>query len=131
MNKIDTGQIKKITNQLIGYENFKMEEEMKSKKMRKLSFVFGGILLFGIGTVTANALTDNKIVDTIKDMVSVKIISGNVEEINNGICKKLENGNYACTFKDNEDGEDKEITMEYSVNGANSNISIQYDYIED
>ena len=131
MNRIDTCKIKKITNQLIGYENFKMEEEMKSKKMRKLTFVFSGILLFGIGTITANALTDNKIVDTSKDFVTVKIISGNVEEVNNGTCKKLENGNYACTFKDTEDGEDKEITMEYSVNGANSNISIQYDYIED
>ena len=32
MNQIDTHQIKEITNQLIGYENFKMEEEMKTKK---------------------------------------------------------------------------------------------------
>ena len=131
MNKIDTCQIKKMTNQLIGYENFKREEEMRTKKMKKIMFVFGVVFMLGIGTVTANALTDNKIVDTIKDMVTVKIISGNVEEVNNGICKKLESGNYACTFKDNEDGEDKEITMEYSVNGENSNISIQYDYIED
>lgn len=32
MNKIDTYQIKKMTNQLIGYEKFKMEEQIKLKK---------------------------------------------------------------------------------------------------
>ena len=129
MNKIDTYQIKKMTNQLIGYENYKMEEEMKTKKMKKVILVFGVVFTLGIGTVTANALTDNKIVDIVKDMVSVKIISGNVKETKNGVCKKLENGNFSCTFNNPEDGE--EITMEYSASDTNNpDISIQYEYID-
>lgn len=130
MNKIDTYQIKKMTNQLIGYENFKMEEEMKAKKMKKVIFGLGVFFLLGIGTVTANALTNNKIVDMVKDMVSVKVISGNVEEVKNGVCKKLENGNFSCTFKDPENGEE-EITMQYTTdNTDNKDISIQYEYVD-
>ena len=129
MNKIDTYQIKNMTNQLIGYENFKREEEMRTKKLKKIMFVFGVVFMLGIGTVTANALTNNKIVDIVKDMVSVKVISGNVKETKNGVCKKLENGNFACTFKNPDDGE--EITMEYYTDDTNNNdISIQYNYID-
>ena len=130
MNKIDTYQIKKMTNQLIGYENFKREEEMRTKKMKKIMFVFGVVFMLGIGTVTANALTNNKIVDMVKDMVSVKVISGNVKETKNGVCKKLENGNFACTFQNPDDGE--EITMEYYTDDTNNNdISIQYNYVDE
>ena len=130
MNKIDTCQIKKMTNQLIGYENFKREEEMRTKKMKKIMFVFGVVFMLGIGTVTANALTNNKIVDMVKDMVSVKVISGNVKETKNGVCKKLENGNFACTFQNPDDGE--EITMEYYTDDTNNNdISIQYNYVDE
>ncbi len=130
MNKIDTCQIKKMTNQLIGYENFKREEEMRTKKMKKIMFVFGVVFMLGIGTITANALTNNKIVDIVKDMVSVKVISGNVKETKNGVCKKLENGNFACTFQNPDDGE--EITMEYYTDDTNNNdISIQYNYVDE
>ena len=131
MNKIDTCQIKKMTNQLIGYENFKMEENMRNKKMKKILFGFSCFLLLGVGTITANALTNNKIVDMVKDMVSVKIISGNVQEVKNGVCKKLENGNFSCTFTNPEDGKE-EVTMEYSTDNTNNpDISIQYEYIEE
>lgn len=115
MNKIDTCQIKEITNQLIGYENFKMEEKMKKNKLRNIAFVFGGVLLLGISTMTVNALTNNAVDETIKKMIPFKVVSKNDEDMKNATCTELDNGNVSCTIeKESKDGDNKfEITVEY------------------
>ncbi len=115
MNKIDTNQIKEMTNQLIGYENFKMEEKMKKKKLLNIAFVFGGIILLGFSTITVNALTNNVVSDAIKKIIPFKVINKNDEDIKNATCTELDNGNISCIIEeDSEDDDNKfEITVEY------------------
>ncbi len=115
MNQFDTHQIKEITNQLIGYENFKREEKMKKRKLRNIVFVFVGIILLGISTMTVNALTNNAVDEAIKKMIPFKIVSKNEEDMKNATCTELDNGNVSCTIEqESENGDNKfEITVEY------------------
>ncbi len=115
MNKIDTHQIKEMTNQLIGYENFKMEEKMKKSKLRNIVLVFIGIILLGFSTITVNALTNNAVSDVIKKIIPFKAINKNDEDIKNATCTELNNGNISCIIEeDSEDDDNKfEITVEY------------------
>ncbi len=107
MKKVDTNYIKEMTNQMIGYNNFKMEENMKKKKLKNITFVLMGILFLGSGIVTVNALTDNAIVDTINDVIPVRVVSKKEEE-KNAVCKKTDDNHINCTidWKDVKSGEE-------------------------
>ena len=118
MNKIDTQKIKDITNQLIGYENFKMEEKMKKNKLRNIAFIFIGIILLGISTMTVNALTNNAVDEAIKKIIPFKVINKNDEDIKNATCTELDNGNISCTIEEDSENGNKqfEINVEYNPN---------------
>lgn len=100
MNKIDTERIKIMTNQVIGYENFKKEKAMKKMKMKKAIYVFLGAVTLCVGTLSVDALTNNAISNTVKDIFSINVdIDGN-KKISS--CIKNEDGTITCTV-DNKD----------------------------
>ena len=118
MNKIDTDYIKEMTNQLIGYENFKMEENMKKSKLRNIAFVFGGIFLLGVSTITVNALTGNAVDEAIKQIIPFRVISKNDIDNKNATCSELDNGHITCTIEQESKNSNSkmEIIMEYDPN---------------
>ncbi len=107
MNKIDTERIKSITNQMIGYENFKKEKIMIKNKIKKVTYVFLGTITLSMGTLTVDALTNNAISDTIKNIFSIKMHIDGQEQ--NASCFKKENGIITCTTN-NQITESKENT---------------------
>lgn len=101
MNKIDTDRIKNMTSQMIGYENFKKEKVMKKMRIRKFIYVFLGAITLCIGTLTVDAMTNNAISDTIKNIFSINFdIDG---EERNANCIKQDDGTFMCTV-DGENG---------------------------
>ncbi len=117
MRKIDTFKIKEMTNQLIGYDNFIMEEKMNKSKTKNIALVSLGVLAFGGGVATVNALTDNGVVNTIGKAIPIKIISSD-EEAMNATCKEVGNGKYSCTYE----GETLDGQVSYSLEYETDNI---------
>lgn len=101
MNKIDTKNIKNMTSQMIGYENFKKERVMKKNKMRKFVYVFLGAITLCVGTLTVDAMTNNAISNTVKNIFSINLDIGGEER--NASCIKQEDGTFTCTV-DGENG---------------------------
>ncbi|HIS38430.1 MAG TPA: hypothetical protein IAB45_02860 [Candidatus Onthousia faecavium] len=98
--KIDTDRIKSLTSQMIGYENFKKEKIIKKMKMKKVLYVFLGALTLSMGTLSVDALTDNAISNTFKEIFSLNF---NVDgEEKNASCIKNENGIITCTIEGDE-----------------------------
>ncbi len=109
MNRVDTENILNKTNQLIGYDNYKREERIMKKKLRNMIFMFVAVVILAGGTFTANAMTDNSIVEGIKNALSIKVNG----EDKNAKCEKTSDGNLKCVL----DGEilgdnDSEVTVE-------------------
>ena len=100
MREIDTERIKNMTSQMIGYENYKKEKVMKRMKMRKVAYVFLGAITLCMGTLTVDAMTNNAISNTVKDIFSINF---NVDgEEKNASCIKNENGIITCTIEGDE-----------------------------
>lgn len=93
MAKIDTQNIKRRTNEMIGYSMYKREIEMKQKRIKNLICVFGIFTFFIAGTITVNALTNNAIVDKIKE-----VLTFNVDEEHPTDCKTLDDGTRICYY---------------------------------
>ena len=110
MNKIDTERIKNMTNQMIGYENYKKEKVMKKKKMKKIAYVFLSAITLCMGTLTVDALTNNAISDTVKDMFSIRTNIDGKE--NNASCIKQDDGTFTCTV----DGENESFDIMINEN---------------
>ena len=109
MREIDTKHIKDMTSQMIGYENFKKEKVMKKMKMRKVAYVFLGAITLCMGTLTVDAMTNNAISNTVKDIFSINF---NVDgEEKNASCIKLDDGTFTCTV-DGENGSFDIMTSE-------------------
>lgn len=107
---MNTNNIKKRTNQLIGYENFRKEEEKRMKKMKNYMIVLGITTVFLGSAVTVNAMTDNGIVNKVKDALELKVkING---QDKNASCEKLGNGNIKCHMDKEVIGEDAEFDIE-------------------
>ena len=66
---------------------------MKQKKLKNLLCVFGIFTFFIAGTMTVNALTNNAIVDKIKEVLTFK-----VDEEHPADCKTLEDGTRICYY---------------------------------
>lgn len=105
MKEIDTERIKNMTSQMIGYENFKKEKVMKRMKMRKVAYVFLGAVTLCMGTLTVDAMTNNAISNTVKDMFSIKTNIDGKE--NNASCVKNTDGSFTCTV----DGEENSFDI--------------------
>ncbi len=101
MKQIDTGRIKNMTSQMIGYENYKKEKVMKKMKMRKVAYVFLGAVTLCVGTLTVDAMTDNAISSTVKDIFSINFDVDGEEK--NASCIKQDDGTFSCTV-DGENG---------------------------
>ena len=101
MKGIDTERIKNMTNQMIGYENYKKEKVMKRMKMRKVAYIFLGAITLCMGTLTVDALTNNAISNTVKDMFLIRTNIDGKE--NNASCIKQDDGTFTCTV-DGENG---------------------------
>ena len=110
MKEIDTERIKNMTNQMIGYENYKKEKVMKRKKMRKVTYVFLGAITLCMGTLTVDALTNNAISNTVKDMFKIRMNIDGKE--NNASCIKQDDGTFTCTV----DGENSSFDIATSKN---------------
>ena len=93
MTKIDTQNIKRITNEMIGYTLFEREIKMKQKRLKNFICIFGIFVFFIAGTMTVNALTNNAIVDKIKEVLTFK-----VDEEHPVDCKTLEDGTRVCYY---------------------------------
>lgn len=98
MRKIDTEQIKTMTNQIIGFENYKKEKIMKKNNMKKFAFVFLGAVTLCMGTLTVDAMTNNAISNTVKDIFSIKTNIDGKE--NNASCVKNTDGSFTCTVEE-------------------------------
>ena len=108
---MNTQRIKKRTNLKIGYELWKREEEHKMRKIRNITITLIGVAFFTAGTFTVNAMTDNKIVDSIKEVFTKQVkVDG---EQKNAKCETLENGDIKCTLDKEVFGkENRESTIE-------------------
>lgn len=101
MNKIDTEHIKNMTNQIIGFENYNKEKIMKKNNMIKVVYVFLGAITLCMGTLTVDAMTNNAISDTLKEVFSIKTNIDGKE--NNASCIKNTDGSFTCTVEGEED----------------------------
>ena len=108
MKQIDTEHIKNMTNQIIGYENYKKEKFMKRNNMKKVFYVFLGAITLCMGTLTVDAMTNNAISDVVKEIFSVKTSIDGKE--NNASCIKNTDGSFTCTV----DGENNKFSIETS-----------------
>lgn len=109
MKQMDTERIKNMTSQMIGYENFKRKKMMRKMKMRKVAYVFLGAITLCLGTLTVDAMTNNAISNTVKDIFSINF---NVDgEEKNASCIKQEDGSFSCTV-DGENGSFDIMTSE-------------------
>lgn len=90
MSKPNNNKILNMTNNKIGYANFEREEIMKKKKIRKVLYVFMGVSILSISTLSVNALTDNSIGKAIDNLTNVKV--------------KVNGENYNSTCTENADG---------------------------
>lgn len=132
MSKIDTFKIKEMTNQLIGYDNFKMEEDMRKKKYKKIALFTLGFVLFGGSVVTVNALTNNGVVNTIGKVIPIKIVSSD-EESGNATCKEVSNGKYSCTYEGELIDGQLSYSVEYetdNVDDTTPNAKVYYGYVD-
>jgi len=127
MNEIDTEKIKKMTNNLIAYNNYEKEQKMKNKKLKNTLYTFLGLCIIIGGTITIDAATNNKISNLVKEVLTIKI---NGEE-KNANCEKLTNGNYKCTLDKNITGTDGELTLEYNKDLLNGLPEIKFNNILD
>ena len=109
MKEIDTERIKNMTSQMIGYENFKKEKVMKRMKMRKVAYVFLGAVTLCMGTLTVDAMTNNAISNTVKDIFSINFDVDGDEK--NASCIKQDDGTFTCTV-DGENGSFDIMTSE-------------------
>ncbi len=122
MKKVDTENILKKTNQLIGYENYKREEKIMKKKLRNMTFVLVAVVTLVGGTFTANAMTDNSIVEGIKNAFKVQV---NGEE-KNAKCEKVKDGYLKCVLDNEVLGNDNsEVTIELDENYADD-VSLSF-----
>lgn len=70
---------------------------MKRMKMRKVAYVFLGAITLSMGTLTVDAMTNNAISNTVKDIFSINF---NVDgEEKNASCIKQEDGTFSCTVE--------------------------------
>ncbi len=105
MSKIDTEHIKNMTNQIIGFENYKEEKKLKKNNIKKITFVFLGAITLCMGTLTVDALTNNAISNTVKDIFKINFsVDG---ENKNASCIKNEDGTFSCTV----DGENNSFDI--------------------
>lgn len=109
---MNTESIIKKTNQLIGYEKFEREKRRKMKKVRNVLLSLSILAVFLASGFTVNALSDNGIVNSIKEALNLNIKVNGEEK--NATCKQEENGNIKCTLDKEVLGEDgTEIEIEY------------------
>lgn len=123
MNEIDTKKIKKMTNNLIAYDNYEKERKMKKKKIKQITFTFLALFVVIGGTITVDAATDNAISNLVKDALTVKV-NGQDKNAN---CEKLSNGNYKCTIDKEVTGNDSEVIVEYNKDLLKNDIDLKYD----
>ncbi len=82
---------------------------MKRMKMRKVAYVFLGAVTLCMGTLTVDAMTNNAISNTVKDIFSINF---NVDgEEKNASCIKQDDGTFTCTV-DGENGSFDIMTSE-------------------
>lgn len=120
----DTDNIKKMTKEKIAYLNYEREENMKKNKMKHIVVLTIAIGLFACGTITANALTDNSIVDTVKDVLKLKVD----DQEYNANCQKEENGDITCNIPDsvtNGNGESKITVSKEYIDKINAEMTTQ------
>ncbi len=114
-------RIKELTNSMIAYCNYEKERKVKKEKMRKITIAFMGIFLLVGGAISVDALTDNKISEAIKDVLTIKVDG----QDKNAKCEKIGNGNVKCTLYEGLlDGED--ITFEYSEKDGKPEVSYEH-----
>lgn len=125
MSKIDTSNIKRLTKEKISYTIYEREEKMKKQKLIRFAIVIAIFSVFIGGTFTVNALTDNKIVDTVtekvKDVLKVKL---NGKEYD-ASCKKESDGSITCTLPEELTGKDTESVINFA-DGNMDNIDVEY-----
>lgn len=125
MSKIDTSNIKRLTKEKISYTIYEREEKMKKQKLIRFAIVIAIFSVFIGGTFTVNALTDNKIVDTVtekaKDVLKVK---SNGKEYD-ASCKKESDGSITCTLPEELTGKDTESVINFA-DGNMDNIDVEY-----
>lgn len=120
MNKLDTEKILKRTNNLIGYELYEREERIMKKKFKNTLVAVAAVLILSGGTFTVNAMTDNSIVNSVKNVFGIKV---NGEE-KNATCERTENGSLKCKVDESVLGNDKEAEFEF-FNNSEENIKIE------
>ncbi len=124
MKKIDTTNIKRLTNQKIGYSMYERESIMKQRKIKTIACTLGVFaILFGT-TLTVNAMTDNAIVEKISSIFQTKIIVNGKEE--KASCTHNDDGTVVCTFKNDEVGASFKSTGALDENYTSNEI--YYDY---
>lgn len=125
MSKIDTSNIKKLTKEKISYTIYEREEKMKKQKLIRFAIVIAIFSVFIGGTFTVNALTDNKIVDTVTEKVKdVLKVKSNGKEYD-ASCKKESDGSITCTLPEELTGKDTESVINFA-DGNMDNIDVEY-----
>lgn len=125
MSKIDTSNIKRLTKEKISYTIYEREEKMKKQKLIRFVVVIAIFSVFIGGTFTVNALTDNKIVDTVTEKVKdVLKVKSNGKEYD-ASCKKESDGSITCTLPEELTGKDTESVINFA-DGNMDNIDVEY-----
>lgn len=125
MSKIDTSNIKRLTKEKISYTIYEREEKMKKQKLIRFAIVIAIFSVFIGGAFTVNALTDNKIVDTVTEKVKdVLKVKSNGKEYD-ASCKKESDGSITCTLPEELTGKDTESVINFA-DGNMDNIDVEY-----
>lgn len=121
MMRIDTENIKMMTNQIIGYENYEKEKIMKRKQLKKITYAVFGIFILCIGTFTVNALTDNSVSNAVKDWFTITVDG----DEHNASCIKSDDGTITCTVDKEVTGIDEDVS--FDINYDEYEIDANYD----
>ncbi len=125
MSRIDTSNIKRLTKEKISYTIYEREEQMKKQNLIRFAVFITIFSVFIGGTFTVNALTDNKIVETVTEKVKdVLKVKSNGKEYD-ASCKKESDGSITCTLPEELTGKDTESVINFA-DGNIGNVDVEY-----
>jgi len=112
-NEFENKIIKKVRNKIV-VSNLEMEENMKLNKRKEIISVCAVslVLLFG-GFFTVNAATDGKLVDEIKDVITITFDENKYNATLKDVTKD-ENGEDIVTYEVNSKDNDEHFEMQFN-----------------
>lgn len=125
-NELDNKIINNVRNRIV-VSNLEKEENMKINKVKQLISISAvSLLVLCGGFFTANAATDGKLAEDIKDKIVNIKFDENKYELKHTETQKDKDGNEKLTYiLDSKDGKEECIIMEYTDNLDDEDLKLE------